>query len=108
MAQYRALTDLFLPAPDCRYVQAGDTFVAPVGWIPPTNAVDPIGTDAFNAYLAAGPAGCADAEWHRAVFTNGQRWSGVQVSPAATGWVPVDPTKPDKGFLFNGQVKPPM
>jgi hypothetical protein len=108
MAQYRALTDLFLPAPECRYVQAGDTFTAPAGYVPATNSVDPISSDAFNAYFNAGPRGCSDAEWHRAIFTNSQRWSGVQVTPPATGWVPVDPTNLQKGFMLNGQVKPPM
>jgi hypothetical protein len=74
----------------------------PSGWKPPSNAVDPLTPDAVSAYSAVGPAGCADAEWRQALFTNGSRWVGVPVSRPATQWLPVDPTKPWLGFKLVG------
>jgi hypothetical protein len=51
--QFRALTDLLLP--DGSYIQAGQTFTAPTGYPPPTNACDPLDPDAVFAYFNVGP-----------------------------------------------------
>jgi len=111
MATYRALTDLYLPSGV--YVQAGSTFDISTTWVPATNAVDPVSPDAVERYWQAGPAGCADAEWRRALFTNCARWSDVPVAAPSTQWLPVDPTKPWLGFVLSGGggnygPKPPM
>jgi hypothetical protein len=109
--QFRALTDLYLN--DGRYISAGQVFDAPVnldqtGWqyvinfTPPVNAVDPVSPDAVQAYHDAGCAGCADAEWRRALFTNTQRWSDIPVTAPSTQWVPVNPKKPGLGFILSG------
>jgi len=109
VASYRALTDIFTPG--CGYAQAGQILAddgspgaipIPKGWVPPTNAVDPLTPDAVSAYWAAGPGGCMDAEWRRALFTNGSRWSDVAVSKPGTQWVPADPKKPWLGFVLSG------
>jgi|SRR5262249_3364841 len=99
-ATYRALTDLYLN--DGTHIQAGTTFVPPAGWVPATNAVDPLTPDAVQAYWNAGPNGCRDAEWRRALFTNTNRWSDVPVAPPSTQWQPSDPTKPWLGYTLNG------
>jgi len=98
--QFRALTDLYLS--DGRYIQAGTIFTPPSGFIPPVNAVDPADPDAVSAYWNAGPAGCFDAEWRRALFTNGQRWSDIAVAKAGTQWVPNDVKNPGQGFVLSG------
>jgi len=110
MATYRALTDLYLSSG--MYVQAGTTVsdnpgpgvaLIPSNWVPPANAVDPLDPDAVSKYWQAGPAGCLDAEWRRALFTNGSRWSDVPVAAPATQWLPADPTKPWLGFRLGGR-----
>src|SRR5215831_17801981 len=108
MATYRALTDLYLASGV--YVQAGTTFsdsgpgaLIPTNWQPPTNAVDPIDPDAVQKYWQAGPAGCLDAEWRRALFTNCSRWSDVPVAPPATQWLPANPQNPAAGFTLGGR-----
>jgi hypothetical protein len=105
--RFRALTDLYLNTGV--YVQAGTVFDAPSEYPPPTNAVDPLDAAAVQAYHDVGPRGCSDAEWRRAIFTNGQRWSDIPVPPPATQWLPIDPTKPGLGFtLGSGDVFPPI
>jgi|SRR6516164_5036683 hypothetical protein len=99
--QFRALTDLYLN--NGVYVQAGTTFEAPAGWVPAANAVDPVTPDAVQAYWNAGPAGCLDAEWRRALFTNCSRWSDVPVAPPATQWLPANPQNPTAGFMLGGR-----
>jgi len=110
--RFRVLTDIFTPAPVCGYAQAGQILSStpgpgeipiPSNWIPPANAVDPLDPDAVQAYWNAGPAGCMDAEWRRALFTNCSRWSGMPVGPPATQWLPADPTKPWLGFTLGGR-----
>ena len=110
MASYRALSDIFTPG--CGYAQAGQILAddgspgaipIPVGWKPPANAVDPLDPDAVQACWNAGPAGCLDAEWRRALFTNCSRWSDVPVAPPSTQWLPADPTKPWLGFTLGGR-----
>jgi len=111
MATYRALTDLYLASG--MYVQAGQILSTtpspgeiPIlsSWVPPANAVDPLDPDAVQAYWNAGPAGCMDAEWRRALFTNGSRWSDVPVSPPATQWLPANPQNPAAGFVLHGSL----
>ena len=118
--RFRALTDIFTPG--CGYVQAGQILSSTPGpgeipipshWIHPAHAVDPLDPDAVERYWQAGPAGCMDAEWRRALFTNCARWSDVPVAPPSTQWLPVDPTKPWLGFVLSGGggnygPKPPM
>src|SRR5262245_16315317 len=98
MARYRALTDLFGPAPECRYAQAGDILSdqpaageipIPVGWRPPTHACDPL-AEAVEAYWLEGPR-FSEVEVWRATFTNSARWSDKPVSAPGTYWVPVNP-----------------
>jgi hypothetical protein len=122
MAQYRALTDIFTPAPECRYAMAGQVLAddgtvgaipIPKGWSPPTNAVDPLSSDGIQAYWNVGPKGMSSAQPYQAQFTNGSRWSDVFVAPAVVYWKPVDPTKPQLGFVLTGGgsslgAKPPM
>jgi hypothetical protein len=98
--EFRALTDLYLS--DGRVIQAGQTFTAPAGYPPPTNAVDPLTPDAVQAYFNVGPRGLQDAEISRATFIYSQRWADVRVAPPVTYWRPVDPTKPWLGFTLSG------
>ena len=100
--QFRALTDLYLN--DGTYVQAGTTFIAPTGWVPATNACDPLTPDAVQAYWNAGPAGMRNADPNSAISTNGSRWSDLFVGPPATQWLPVDPTKPHLGYSLSGTL----
>jgi hypothetical protein len=90
--QFRALTDLYLA--NGQYVMAGQIcsnegvgVPIPAGFVPPANAVDPLTPDARTAYQQVGPQGCSDAEWRRALFTNGARWSDVPVLPPKTQWL---------------------
>lgn len=83
--RFQALTDLTLPTGD--YVQAGTTFNGPAGYKPPTNAVNPLDSEAVEAYRAEGPRGCDDAEKWRALFTNTNRWVGLSVPGPALQWV---------------------
>src|SRR5262249_45371620 len=83
--QFRALTDLYLNTGV--YVQAGTTFDGPAGWTPSANACEPLDNDALTAYRQAGPHGCLDAEWQRAIFTNSARWAGIPVPAPVTRWV---------------------
>jgi hypothetical protein len=122
MAQYRCLTDIFTPAPDCRYAQAGQILAddgsagaipIPVGWSPPTSAVDPLSPDAVQAYWNVGPKGMSDAQPYQAQFTNGSRWSDIFVAPASTFWIPANVKQPWLGFKLSGLggnygVHPPM
>ena len=110
MARYRCLTDLFLPAPDCRYAMAGDilsdsgdagAIPIPAGWSPPTHAVDPQTSDAVQKYWQTGPKGLTDASVWQATFTNSARWSGVPVFAPAVYWVRAGITN-DKGFILTG------
>jgi hypothetical protein len=110
MARYKCLTDLFLPAPDCRYAQAGDilsdsgdagAIPIPVGWSPPTHAVDPLTSDAISNYWQVGPKGQTDASVWQATFTNSARWSGVPVFPPSVYWVRAR-TFPEQGFVLTG------
>jgi hypothetical protein len=109
MARYRALTDIFTPAPECRYAMAGDILSdapgpgevpIPVGWRCPTHAVDPLDPAAMEAYRNEGPR-FSEVEIWRAVFTNGARWSDKPVSAPKVYWVPVDPKQPEKGYRLN-------
>jgi hypothetical protein len=102
MARYQACTDLYLPTGD--YIQAGMSFVAPVGWRPPTNAVNPLDAEAQDLYWNEGPRGYSDAEPYRALFTNGARWSDVFVAPLTAQWVKL----PDGSFTLYGKVHPPV
>jgi hypothetical protein len=99
MAKYRCLTDIFLPAPGCRYAQAGDLLSdviptpancipIPVGWIPPLG-VEPIDAAAQSAFFNAGPSGMNNAD-HGIPNTmmSGQRWSGIAVAPPNVYWKP--------------------
>jgi hypothetical protein len=118
--QFRALTDLFLPAPDCRYVQAGQIISdegvgipIPSSWQPPTNGVTPLTPDATERYWEVGPRGMMDAQPYQVQFTNGSRWSDIPVSPATIYWVPVNPKNPALGFVLTGGggnlgPRPPM
>jgi hypothetical protein len=108
MARYRAITDLFLPAPDCRYAQAGDILSdegvgvpVPHGWPPPTHAVDPLTSDAISNYWQVGPKGQSDASVWQATFTNSARWSGVPVFAPAVYWVRAK-TFTEQGFILTG------
>src|SRR5262249_18364835 len=103
MARYRALTDIFTPAPECRYAQAGDILSdegdgvpIPQGWRPPTHAVQPLNPDATERYWQEGPRFSAVEMW-RATFTNSNRWADKPVAGPTTWWVPVDPKRPGKG-----------
>jgi hypothetical protein len=97
MPRWRALTDLTLPSGD--YIQAGTSFDAPLEWHPPTNAVQLRDADAMAAYQAEGPRGCDDAEPWRALFTNGNRWTGIPVPGHTIQWVRVG-----KGFVLTGNL----
>jgi hypothetical protein len=91
MATYRVIADLFLPG--CIYASAGEILSdgpggkIPVGWVPPTGAVDPIDAAAIAAYQAVGPQGQDDAEPNRWNAPWGwSRWSGVTYAPAVHYW----------------------
>jgi hypothetical protein len=96
MARYLALTDLFGPAPECRYVQAGTSFDGWPGWPPPTHAVNPLDGDAMAAYQAQGPR-LSDVEPWRQIFTNGNRWVGLPVPGPSVQWV-----KQGEGWVLTG------
>jgi hypothetical protein len=97
MAQYRCLTDLFLPAPSCIYAQAGDLLSdavptpsgylpIPLGWVPPLG-VEPTDASAQTAFFNAGPSGMLNCD-HGVPNTvmAGQRWTGVPVSAPSVYW----------------------
>src|SRR5262245_56275824 len=115
MARYRALTDIFTPAPECRYAQAGDILSdqpglgevpIPVGWRPPTHAVDCLDPGATSIYFEEGPR-FSEVEMWRVTFTNSNRWSNKPVGARSIYWVPVNPQKPGDGYqLTNGQRWP--
>lgn len=112
MPKWIALTDLTLPGPLERYIQAGETFDAPLDWKPPTNGVQPLDPGAAFAYWQEGPRGMSDAEINRATYTNGQRWTGQVVPPATTRWVRVGKSDAN-GFILSGAgsnygPRPPM
>jgi hypothetical protein len=97
MAQYRAITDIFGPAPECRYFQAGDMLTdivpTPAGFLPiPSNWVPPLGVEpidaaAQQAFFNAGPSGMTASD-HGVPNTSmaGQRWSDRPVSAPAVYW----------------------
>jgi hypothetical protein len=95
MARYRALTDLTLP--DGSYIQAGSEYETDASYQPPTNACQPLDDQALTAYHAEGPRGCDDAEPWRALFTNGNRWTGIPVPGPSIQWV-----KEGKGWILKG------
>jgi hypothetical protein len=95
MARFLALSDLYMP--DGSYVQAGTSFIAPIGWPPPTNAVTPLDPDATQQLWNQGPRGCSDAEISRATFTNSGRWTGVPIPGSSVQWVKVS-----GGFILSG------
>jgi hypothetical protein len=119
MASYRCLTDLFLPAPECRYASAGDILSdhpgpgeipIPVGWSPPTHACDPLDPDALERYWEVGPR-FSDVEIWRATFTNSGRWSNQPVSKPSTWWERVNVKNPGEGYQLNNSnlgPRPPM
>src|SRR5262245_28284508 len=118
MARYRALTDIFTPAPECRYASAGDVLSdnpvggeipIPANWPPPTHAVDCLDQEAINAYFAVGPR-FSEVEIWRQVFTNSGRWTDRPVAGPTTQWVPADVKDPSKGYQLNGAgpVQPPI
>src|SRR5262245_23611469 len=97
MARYRALTDIFTPAPECRYVQAGDILSdivptppgcvpIPVGWIPPLG-VEPLDAAAQTAFFNAGPTGMKGNDAMANTVMNGNRWSDRPVAPPSVYWV---------------------
>ena len=84
----------------------------PVGWSPPTHAVDCLTPDAVQAYWNVGPKGQSDASVWQATFTNSARWSGVPVFAPAVYWVRAR-TETEKGFVLTGAgaglgVHPPV
>lgn len=109
MATYRCLVDLFLPAPECRYVQAGDIVAdepnavnaIPVGWRPPTHAVSPLDPDATQRYWLEGPR-LSDCQPWQAAFLSGNRWSGQPVPPPSTYWVRANPKNREAGYVLSG------
>jgi hypothetical protein len=95
MARFLALSDLYMR--DGSYIQAGTSFIAPIGWPPATNAVSPLDPDATQQLWNQGPRGCSDAEPWRALFTNGGRWTGIPVPGPAVQWV-----RSGGGFILTG------
>lgn len=91
---YRALTDVYLS--DGTYIEAGTTFISRE--IPPV-AVDPIDTNAIQAYWNLGPVMMNNAEISRALFPVGlgSVRSGVSIKPPAVYWKPAP-----VGFILTG------
>src|SRR6516225_9222179 len=98
MATYRTLVPLYLPHDI--WVDAG-TIISdapggpiPVGWPPPTNAVDPVDGPANTAYQALGPGVNSDAEPYKGIgpWWMGQRWTGVPVAKPVHYWKQVPGT----------------
>jgi hypothetical protein len=95
VAIYRAIVDLYLPGG--QYAQAGDTLSdvglgvpVPVGWVPPLG-VDPISTDAVQAFFNAGPTAAMGSAEHGglSIVLAGNRWSDRPVAPPNHYWRPV-------------------
>jgi hypothetical protein len=93
MAIYRAIVDLYLPGG--RYAEAGDILsdtdgTIPVGWKPPLG-VDPVSTDAVQAFFNAGPTQGSGSAEHGSLSIAfcGNRWSGKAVSPPNHYWRPI-------------------
>jgi hypothetical protein len=97
MPQFRCLVDLFLPAPECRYAEAGSLLSdvmptppgyvrIPVGWIPPLG-VEPLDQSAMDAFFNAGPSSMVACD-HGVPNTmmSGQRWSGIAVAAPSVYW----------------------
>lgn len=93
---YRALTDIFLP--NDTYIEAGTTFTGPPGWIPSVG-VDPIDTNAIQAYWNLGPVMMTNAEIGMCLFPWGSwiRRTGEPVFPPIVYWKPAP-----VGFILTG------
>jgi hypothetical protein len=93
VAQYRVIADCYVLG---GYAFAGsvlddsggvNTIPIPVGWRPSAGAVDPISSDAINAYWNEGPRGMNDAEPNRWNYPWGWfRFTGVAYAPAVHYW----------------------
>jgi hypothetical protein len=90
--------------PGSIYASAGDTIsdgpggILPANWSPPTGAVDPITSDAIQAYWNAGPKGQSDAEPNKWNSPWGwSRWQGITYKPPAVYW-----TRVPGGFQLTG------
>jgi hypothetical protein len=103
LATYKVIADLFV-MPGSIYASAGDTIsdgpggILPVGWQPPTGAVDPITSDAIQAYWNVGPRGQTDAEPNKWSSPWGwSRWANTTYSAPAIYWKPAP-----GGFILTG------
>jgi hypothetical protein len=107
MASYVALADLYLPGD--LFVQAGATLSdsnapgslpIPVGWLPPSGAVDPIDTQAVQNYFNAGPGAASSAQPYQVLlpgYCGGMRWTGQAIPSPIHVWYRVP-----HGFALKG------
>jgi hypothetical protein len=86
--RFTAIADIYA---EWGYQEAGTTFDAPLGWMPPGGGgVDPVDGEALLAYHAAGPGFQTGAEPNRAIYPWGwAKWSGRAYAGAKHRWYPI-------------------